>query len=90
LNLVEEEEGCGTEYGRHSKSIDPAKQRCGRCRGVLRQVRPRPRPRGLGSDAVEKRRGTGVEKGASPSKKRGEKFLAGLERAMEVVTIGED
>lgn len=57
----------------------------------MRQVRPRPRPRGLGSDAVEKRRQrTGAEKGASPSKKRGERCLAGLERAMEVVTIGED
>jgi SprT-like zinc ribbon domain len=86
--LLEEEEGCGAEYGRHSKSIDPAKQRCGRCRGVLRQVRPR--PRGFdGGKKMDGRRGL-EDKGASPSKKRGEEFLVGLERAMELVTIGED
>ncbi|KAF4548340.1 SprT-like protein [Elsinoe fawcettii] len=35
--------GCGREYGRHSKSIDPAKQRCGGCKGRLVQIRPAPR-----------------------------------------------
>mmetsp|Transcript_34092 Transcript_34092/g.80342 ORF Transcript_34092/g.80342 Transcript_34092/m.80342 type:complete len:680 (+) Transcript_34092:17-2056(+) len=29
---------CSQVYGRHSKSIDLVKQRCGRCRGVLRFV----------------------------------------------------
>ena len=40
---LEDDEGCGAEYGRHSKSIDTEKQRCGRCKGRLVQVRPKPR-----------------------------------------------
>ena len=36
-------EGCGVEVQRHSRSVDPARQRCGTCRGVLVQVRPAPR-----------------------------------------------
>lgn len=35
--------GCGTEYKRHSKSVDPSRHRCGVCKGVLRQVKPAPR-----------------------------------------------
>ncbi|GAB7361232.1 hypothetical protein MBLNU230_g1293t1 [Neophaeotheca triangularis] len=38
-----ENEDCGSEFKRHSKSIDPAKQRCGQCRGTLLQVKPLPR-----------------------------------------------
>ncbi|OJD22889.1 hypothetical protein ACJ73_05759 [Blastomyces percursus] len=35
---------CGHEYGRHSRSIDVKKSRCGRCKvGELAQVRPKPR-----------------------------------------------
>ena len=26
--------GCGTKFGRHSKSIDPTKHRCGKCGGI--------------------------------------------------------
>lgn len=40
---IEEDEGCGAEYGRHSRSIDTAKHRCGKCKGKLVQVRPKPR-----------------------------------------------
>ena len=36
-------EGCGIEYKRHSKSIDPAKHSCGSCKGKLTQVQPAPR-----------------------------------------------
>jgi predicted SprT family Zn-dependent metalloprotease len=43
LNIEEDDEGCGAEYGRHSKSIDTRTQRCGRCKGRLLQVRPTPR-----------------------------------------------
>ncbi|OAP58933.1 hypothetical protein AYL99_06230 [Fonsecaea erecta] len=43
LNWEEQEEGCGAEYGRHSKSVDVDKHRCGKCRGRLVQVRPKPR-----------------------------------------------
>ncbi|KAF3490558.1 HMG box-containing protein [Arthroderma uncinatum] len=40
-------ETCGQEYGRHSRSIDPAKVRCGKCYdGVLLQVKPKPRGKG--------------------------------------------
>jgi SprT-like zinc ribbon domain len=46
LNLGNEDDGCGAEYGRHSKSIDTAKHRCGKCRGLLLQVRPKPRRKG--------------------------------------------
>jgi predicted SprT family Zn-dependent metalloprotease len=42
LNLAPDD-GCGAEYGRHSKSIDPDKHRCGKCKGRLLQVRPKPR-----------------------------------------------
>ncbi|CRG87623.1 HMG box-containing protein C19G7,04 [Talaromyces islandicus] len=34
---------CGKEYGRHSKSIDPAKSRCSLCKGGLQQIKPKPR-----------------------------------------------
>ncbi|EFQ97365.1 HMG box-containing protein [Nannizzia gypsea CBS 118893] len=35
---------CGQEYGRHSRSIDPVKVRCGKCHdGKLLQVKPKPR-----------------------------------------------
>ncbi|KAK8109107.1 hypothetical protein PG984_014908 [Apiospora sp. TS-2023a] len=37
---------CLTEVQRHSKSVDPAKHRCGRCKGVLQQVKPVPRGSG--------------------------------------------
>ncbi|KAH7192539.1 SprT-like family-domain-containing protein [Fusarium flagelliforme] len=34
---------CGTEFKRHSKSIDPKRHRCGSCKGLLKQTRPAPR-----------------------------------------------
>ncbi|KAF4591482.1 sprt family metallopeptidase [Ophiocordyceps camponoti-floridani] len=36
---------CGSEYKRHSKSIDPKRHRCGSCRGILAQTKPSPRER---------------------------------------------
>jgi hypothetical protein len=36
------EDACGMEYSRHSKSINPDKDRCGKCKGWLLQVRPVP------------------------------------------------
>ena len=44
-----EEEGCGMEYGRHSRSLDPKRHRCGRCSGRLVQVKPRPKGGKAGS-----------------------------------------
>ena len=34
---------CSITYGRHSKSIDPSRVSCGRCRGKLEQIKPKPR-----------------------------------------------
>ncbi|KAL4789788.1 SprT-like family-domain-containing protein [Aspergillus venezuelensis] len=34
---------CCQNYGRHSKSIDPTRQRCGKCKGLLQQIKPKPR-----------------------------------------------
>ncbi|KAJ5393462.1 uncharacterized protein N7487_011103 [Penicillium crustosum] len=34
---------CDFKVGRHSKSVDPKRQFCGRCRGVLEQIQPVPR-----------------------------------------------
>lgn len=75
LNLPDED-GCGAEYGRHSKSIDVEKHRCGKCKGVLAQVRPKPRK-------VDQ-----TKKGRSTFKKRGDP-LEQLKEAMELVTIVE-
>lgn len=36
-------EDCTCELKRHSKSVDPTRQRCGLCRGNLIQVKPTPR-----------------------------------------------
>lgn len=45
------EGGCGMEYKRHSRSIDPRRQRCGECRGSLVQVQPAPRKgKGVGGE----------------------------------------
>lgn len=52
-----EGEGCGAEFGRHSKSIDPAKQRCGTCKSRLRQIRPMPRAEKEGHNLGEKKVG---------------------------------
>ena len=60
LNL-QEDEGCGAEYGRHSKSIDTEKQRCGRCKGKLVQVRPKPRQSPVKKTAVQKKGKSGIE-----------------------------
>ena len=45
---------CLTEVHRHSRSVDPRKHRCGRCRGVLEQIRPVPRgAAAAGADAAD-------------------------------------
>ena len=47
---------CGTEYPRHSRSIDPRKHFCGKCKGKLVQVKPAPRKKvGEGEDGGGKR-----------------------------------
>ncbi|KAI8939535.1 hypothetical protein NX059_003304 [Plenodomus lindquistii] len=41
---------CGYEFKRHSKSVDPARHSCGKCKGRL--VQTKPTPRGGGGAAV--------------------------------------
>lgn len=36
-------EGCIVEICRQTKSVDPERQRCGRCAGTLKQIKPKPR-----------------------------------------------
>jgi len=43
-------ENCGLEFKRHSKSIDPARHRCGSCKAKLVQTRPVPRNGGTVSE----------------------------------------
>ncbi|KAF1844027.1 uncharacterized protein K460DRAFT_342924 [Cucurbitaria berberidis CBS 394.84] len=37
---------CGYEFKRHSKSVDPVKHSCGKCKGRLAQTKPTPRASG--------------------------------------------
>ena len=39
---------CGYEFKRHSKSVDPARHSCGKCKGRLAQTKPTPRGVGAG------------------------------------------
>lgn len=43
-------EGCASSYKRHSKSINIEKHRCGACKGMLVQIKPRPRNVGKPSE----------------------------------------
>lgn len=57
---------CLTEVQRHSKSVDPAKHRCGRCKGVLQQVKPVPR----GSAAAAKAGGSSAAAAGEKKEKK--------------------
>lgn len=53
---------CGLEYKRHSRSIDPARQSCGKCGARLIQIKPSPRigsgdGAGQGRTEVRQKRG---------------------------------
>ncbi|KAI1469432.1 SprT-like family-domain-containing protein [Daldinia caldariorum] len=45
---------CAIEVKRHSKSVDPERQRCGGCHGKLVQIKPVPRGAGAGAGAATK------------------------------------
>ncbi|KAL9028613.1 MAG: hypothetical protein Q9196_003043 [Gyalolechia fulgens] len=45
---------CATEYQRHSKSIDPARHSCGKCKDKLVQIKPVPRAEGRGPSEYQK------------------------------------
>ncbi|RYO85092.1 hypothetical protein DL766_004019 [Monosporascus sp. MC13-8B] len=60
---------CLCEVHRHSRSVDPRRHRCGRCRGELLQVKPT--PRGGSSSAAETAAGSSSEQqGDAKIKKR--------------------
>jgi len=60
---------CGYEFKRHSKSVDPARHSCGKCKGKLVQTRPTPR-----SGA-----GTGAGAGAGVPGKDGKREKSGYQ-----------
>ncbi|KAK5937602.1 hypothetical protein PMZ80_010222 [Knufia obscura] len=82
----EDEEGCGAEYGRHSRSIDIEKQRCGRCKGFLVQVRPA--PRGVGASPRKSPVKRGLRSIREESHESGS-GVEGLEKLMEVVELSD-
>jgi predicted SprT family Zn-dependent metalloprotease len=53
FKFVWECESCGCEFKRHSRSVDPMRHTCGKCRGRLVQTRPVPRGGGKGADREE-------------------------------------
>lgn len=52
--------GCGMEYERHSKSVDPKRHTCGTCKGRLVQIRPAIRRPAIGKS--ESAESIGVDK----------------------------
>ncbi|CBX98373.1 hypothetical protein LEMA_P097820.1 [Plenodomus lingam JN3] len=58
---------CGYEFKRHSKSVDPARHSCGKCKGRLVQTKPTPR----GAAAAAAASATGNGTAATVSGKQG-------------------
>ena len=99
----DDEPGCGTEYGRHSKSIDPEKHRCGKCKGLLVQVRPQPKKiirREMGDESPRKgrraspvKRQIGSDGGVGENKDRvdggNNDKLDGLAKVLEYVNLSD-
>lgn len=80
LNIeAEDDESCGAEYGRHSKSINIEKQRCGRCKGFLVQVRPAPRAVSSPRKSPSKRVGSERAKKDTGSVERLEQLLESVD-----------
>ncbi|KAI1275013.1 hypothetical protein F5Y07DRAFT_189647 [Xylaria sp. FL0933] len=78
---------CGGEVHRHSRSVDPTRQRCGRCKlGVLVQVKPVPRGQGLSSSTTS----TSTTASTTTTTKKGGAKKGGLEgsRDVEVGILG--
>jgi SprT-like family len=76
------DEGCGGEYGRHSRSIDVEKQRCGRCKGILVQVKPKPRG---GSPVKKGKEIAGMKKWSELS----DGSLGGLATELDIVELSD-
>ncbi|KAI1147496.1 hypothetical protein F4825DRAFT_437189 [Nemania diffusa] len=92
---------CAAEVCRHSRSVDPARQRCGRCKGgVLVQVKPVPRGAGTkgngdegpeaaaGGDAVTRTAGGGAAtKGQKPVEKKKTAYQEFTSREMKALSV---
>jgi predicted SprT family Zn-dependent metalloprotease len=80
---IDDDDGCGAEYGRHSRSIDTAKHRCGRCKGKLVQVRPKPRAPASPRKQVRTRESSAASSG-SGSASSSQSTLGGLVEMVEL------
>ena len=91
-------EACGTKYQRHSRSIEPAKHRCGRCKGLLLQVKPVPRDKatptafryipGSGSGDGHAVRGDGMIMAATAgNKKEPSEYHTFMKKQMKIVRM---
>ncbi|KAL1839592.1 hypothetical protein VTJ49DRAFT_1335 [Mycothermus thermophilus] len=80
---------CYLLYKRHSKSIDTNRQRCGGCKGVLKQVKPVPRGQGgaaVAGPAATGEGGNGSKNTAKPAPKVTE-YQAFMKEQMRVVRV---
>ena len=82
------EGACGAEYGRHSKSIDVEKQRCGRCKGRLLQVRPKPKVENSSSKSSPKR-SLGRRNGRNNERGTEKTEISGIKETCQVVDWGD-
>ncbi|KIY02569.1 uncharacterized protein Z520_01034 [Fonsecaea multimorphosa CBS 102226] len=88
LNL-DQDEGCGAEYGRHSKSVDVEKHRCGNCKGRLVQVRPKPRASPIKKE-TKARGGLGLKReGSAESTVSSSSGSGPLGRMIETIELSE-
>ncbi|CAO2656477.1 Nn.00g052800.m01.CDS01 [Neocucurbitaria sp. VM-36] len=71
---------CGYEFKRHSKSVDPARHSCGKCKGRLAQTKPKPRGGGSG--------GTGASAGSKDGKKAGGEYQGFVKENFQRVKRG--
>ncbi|CAK7272095.1 hypothetical protein SEPCBS119000_004942 [Sporothrix epigloea] len=73
-------DACATEFKRHSRSIDPARHRCGACKGALKQTKPVPRGGGAKSASGAGVSGSGPSKGPSEYQKFMKEHMAIVRR----------
>ncbi|KAI0097469.1 hypothetical protein GGR51DRAFT_541105 [Nemania sp. FL0031] len=89
---------CGAEVCRHSRSVDPRQQRCGRCMGGLVQVKPVPRGKGKGSNNLDDSgdlagrdtgmgAGAGVSKGQQKTEKKKTAYQEFTSREMKALSV---
>lgn len=79
---------CAQSFGRHSKSINPAAVRCGRCKGILQQVKPKPRNcAGAKKQAAQTAAGLGMGMGMGMSISADRRTVDDVMQVFEGVTL---